>query len=240
MNKKCFSVSVFLLSSVLFSSHALAQSPLSLGLGAKLIGVNWQGENNLETTQDFESDTGGQLGFNLVLQDDPYLPTDVTALYPKGIPVIAFFTGSHEDYNRPSDDPETLNYQGMERIGNFAYKLILDVVKEPERPDYVKVERKQGQGGGRASLRAYLGTVPDFVPSDIEGVKLSSVRAGGPADKAGLKDGDIIIEFAGQKITNIYDYTYALEAAKIGEPTPVTVLRDGKEVKLSVVPEVRK
>lgn len=179
-------------------------------------------------------------GFNLVLQDDPYLPTDVTAFYPKGIPVIAFFTGSHEDYNRPSDDPETLNYEGMERIGSFAYKLILDVEKEPERPNYAQVERKQGQGGGRASLRAYLGTVPDFVPSDIEGVKLSSVRAGGPADKAGLKDGDIIVEFAGQKITNIYDYTYALEAAKIGEPADVTVLRDGKEVKLSVVPEVRK
>ena len=71
------------------------------------------------------------------------------------------------------------------------------------------------------------------------GVKLSGVRAGGPADKAGLKGGDIIIEFGGQEITNIYDYTYALDAVKIGEPVEVVVLRDGKRVKLEVTPEAR-
>jgi len=179
-------------------------------------------------------------GFNLVLQDDPYQPTDVTAFYPRGVPVLGFFTGSHEDYNRPSDDAETLNYPDMERIGKFAYHLILDLAKQAERPDYVKVERKQAQGGGRETLRAYLGTVPDFVPGEIEGVRLSSVRAGGPADKAGLKEGDIIVGLAGQKISNIYDYTYALEAVKIGEPTGVTALRNGQEIKLTIVPEVRK
>jgi len=179
-------------------------------------------------------------GFNLVLQDDPYQPTDVTAFYPRGVPVLGFFTGSHEDYNRPSDDTETLNYPDMERIGKFAYNLILDLAKQAERPDYVKVERKQQQGGGRETLRAYLGTVPDFVPGEIEGVRLSSVRAGGPADKAGVKEGDIIVGLAGQKISNIYDYTYALEAVKIGEPTDVMVLRNGQEIKLTIVPEVRK
>lgn len=179
-------------------------------------------------------------GFNLVLQDDPYQPTDVTAFYPRGVPVLGFFTGSHEDYNRPSDDSETLNYPDMERIGKFAYRLILDLARQRERPDYVKVERKQQQGGGRETLRAYLGTVPDFVPGEIEGVRLSSVRAGGPADKAGLEEGDIIVGLAGQKISNIYDYTYALEAVKIGEPTEVIVLRNGQEIKLSIVPEVRK
>lgn len=74
---------------------------------------------------------------------------------------------------------------------------------------------------------------------DVEGVKLSGVRAGGPADKAGLLGGDVIVEFAGQKITNIYDYTYALEAVKIGKPVEVVVLRDGLRVILTVVPEVR-
>lgn len=178
-------------------------------------------------------------GFNLVLQDDPYQPTDVTAFYPRGVPVLGFFTGSHEDYNRPTDDTETLNYPDMERIGKFAYHLILDLAKQAERPDYVKVERKQ-QGGGRETLRAYLGTVPDFVPGEIEGVRLSSVRAGGPADKAGVKEGDVIIGLAGQKISNIYDYTYALEAVKIGEPADLTVLRNGQEIKLTIVPEVRR
>jgi predicted metalloprotease with PDZ domain len=164
----------------------------------------------------------------------------VTAFYPKGLPVVTFFTGSHEDYNRPTDDPQTLDYDGMERIANLAYNMILDVAKNEERPDYVKVERKGKPTGGRETLRAYLGTVPDFVASDVEGVRLSSVRAGGPADHAGLKGGDIIIEFAGQKITNIYDYTYALDAVKIGETTDIIVLRDGQKVTLKIVPQVRK
>jgi Tol biopolymer transport system component len=63
-------------------------------------------------------------GFDLTLQDDPYLPTDVTALYPKGIPVLAFFTGSHEDYHRPTDDPEKINYDGLERITRFAHGIV--------------------------------------------------------------------------------------------------------------------
>jgi Tol biopolymer transport system component len=178
-------------------------------------------------------------GFNLTLQDDPYLPTDVTAFYPKGAPVLAFFTGSHEDYNRPTDDAETLNYDGMERIGKFARGIILDLLKAPQRPDYVKVERTREQTGQRENLRAYLGTVPDYTDESVPGVKLSGVRAGGPADKAGLKAADVIIEFAGQKITNIYDYTYALDAVKIGEPIKVVALRGGQEVTLTVIPEAR-
>lgn len=179
-------------------------------------------------------------GFNLTLQEDPYLPTDATSFYTKKVPVLAFFTGSHDNYNRPTDDAKTLNYQGLERIAKFAQNVILDLLKTPERPDYVKVERAKSQSGDRETLRAYLGTIPDYVAEGAGGVKLSGVRAGGPADKAGLKGGDIIIEFAGQNITNIYDYTYALDAIKIGEPVKVVVVRDGEEVTLTVVPEARK
>lgn len=179
------------------------------------------------------------VGLDLRLQEDPYLPTDVTAFYPREIPVISFFTDVHEDYNRPTDDPETLNYDGMERIGKLSYAMIMDLVSRDDRPDYVKVERKKSQQGQRAGMRAYLGTIPDYATSDVEGVKLSGVRAGGPADKAGLLGGDVIVEFAGQKIMNIYDYTYALEAVKIGKPIEVVVLRDGLRVILTVVPEVR-
>jgi Tol biopolymer transport system component len=179
-------------------------------------------------------------GFDLVLQEDPYLPTDVTAFYPKEIPVLSFFTGSHEDYNRPTDDPQTLEYEGMSRIAGFVGAMITDLAVKPDRPDYVKVERKKDQTGQRAALRTYLGTIPDYTVEDIEGVMLSGVRSGGPADKAGLKGGDVIVELAGQTITNIYDYTYALDAVKIGEPTKIIVVRDGQRVSLTVVPEARK
>jgi len=177
-------------------------------------------------------------GFNLVLQDDPYLPTDVTAFYPKGVPVLNFFTGSHDEYHRPADRPATLNYEGVERVARFAEALLLELVAATNRPDYLVVSRSDS-GGSRENLRAYLGTIPDYA-TETAGVKLSGVRAGGPADKAGLKGGDIIVEFAGQKIANIYDYTYAMDAVKIGQPVKVVVLRAGERVSLNVVPEARK
>jgi Tol biopolymer transport system component len=177
-------------------------------------------------------------GFSLTLQDDPYLPTDTTAFYPKNIPVLAFFTGSHEQYHRPSDDTDTLNYEGMERITKMARQITLNLVKEGARPDYVKVQ-KSDKGGARDGLRAYLGTIPDYA-SEVQGVKLSGARGGSPADKAGIKAGDIIVEFAGQKIANIYDYTYALDAVKIGVPVKVIIQRDGKKLELSITPEARK
>jgi Tol biopolymer transport system component len=177
-------------------------------------------------------------GFSLVLQDDPYLPTDTTPFYPKNVPVLAFFTGSHEQYHRPADDTATLNYDGLERVTKFARALVIDLVKEASRPDYQKVERAAG-GGSRETLRAYLGTIPDYA-SEAQGVKLTGVRSGSPAEKAGLKAGDVIVEFAGQKITNIYDYTYALDAVKIGTPLKMVVLREGQRVEVTVVPEARK
>ena len=177
-------------------------------------------------------------GFDLALLDDPYLPTDSTAFYPKGIPILSFFTGSHEDYNRPTDDPETLDYEGMARIAALGTAIVQDVVSAAERPDYLEVQNTAPAGGGRDTLRAYVGTIPDYA-TDIAGVKISGVRGGGPADRAGMQGGDVIVEFAGNAIANIYDYTYALDAVKIGEPVEVTVLRDGKQVTLTIVPEAR-
>jgi len=176
-------------------------------------------------------------GFNLTLQQDPYLPTDTTPLYPKGIPVLAFFTGSHEDYHRPTDKPETLNYEGIRRVTQFAHAIIAELEQGP-RPAYAQVAGASAEGG-RETLRAYLGTIPDYA-SEVQGVKLSGVRAGGPADKAGLKGGDIIVEFGGTRVANIYDYTYALDAVKIGQPVTVIVVRDGNRLNISVTPEARK
>ncbi len=177
-------------------------------------------------------------GFNLVLQDDPYLPTDTTSFYPKRIPVLNFFTGAHEDYHRPTDTAEKLDYAGTERIAKFAQQLILDVATAPERPDLSRVERRE-EGGSRETLRAYLGTIPDYT-TEVKGVKISGVRAGSPAEKAGLQGGDTIVEFAGQKITNIYDYTYALDAVKIGQPVKIAVERAGRRVEITATPELRK
>lgn len=177
-------------------------------------------------------------GFTVTLQDDPYVPTDVTSIYPKGVPVLHVFTGSHEDYHRPTDTAEKLNYEGMQRIATFARGIVLDLVAA-DRPDYLKVTKTESGGGGRETLRAYLGTIPDYT-QEAQGVKLSGVRGGGPAEKAGLKGGDVIVEFAGQKISNIYEYTYAMDSVKIGQPVKITVLRNGQRVEVTVIPEARK
>jgi Tol biopolymer transport system component len=177
-------------------------------------------------------------GFNLQLLDDPFPPTDVTSFYPRGVPVLAFFTGSHEEYHRPGDLPATLNYPGMERVMKFANAVVHDLAAAPERPDYLKVA-PTGGGGSRETLRAYLGTIPDYA-AEVNGVKLSGVRGGSPADKAGLKSGDIIVEFGGQKIANIYDYTYALDAVKIGKVVTIAVQRAGDRVQVTATPEARK
>jgi Tol biopolymer transport system component len=177
-------------------------------------------------------------GFNLSLQEDPYLPTDVTAFYPKGVPVLNFFTGGHDDYHRPTDTADKLDYDGLERITKFARTLVVDLVKDDERPDYVKVEHSEG-AGGRETLRVFLGTIPDYA-TEVAGVKLAGIRGGSPAEKAGLKGGDVIVEFGGQKVSNIYDYTYALDAARIGQPVEIVVMRDGQRVKITVTPEARK
>jgi S1-C subfamily serine protease len=152
--------------------------------------------------------------------------------------VLNFFSGAHEDYHRPTDTADKLNYEDLERITKFARDVIVDLAQSRARPDLAKVESSGQAGGGRETLRTYLGTIPDYT-TEVKGVKLGGVRGGSPAEKAGVRGGDVIVEFAGQKITNIYDYTYALDAAKIGKPTPVVVQRDGRRVMLEVTPEAR-
>jgi predicted metalloprotease with PDZ domain len=153
--------------------------------------------------------------------------------------VLSFFTGSHDDYHRPTDTADKLNYEGLEKITKFARGLLLDVANAPQRPEFVKVASSDKGTGSRENLRAYLGTIPDYA-TEVQGVKISGVRGGSPAEKAGLKGGDVIVEFAGQKIANIYDYTYALDAVKIGKAIPIVVLRDGQRVTIEVTPEARK
>ena len=159
------------------------------------------------------------------------------------LPTLAFlayrFTGSHEDYHRPTDTAEKLNYEGMQRIAQLAQGIIIDLAKNAKRPDYAKVEQSNAGPGSRENLRAYLGTIPDYT-AEVAGVKLSGVRGGSPAEKASLKGGDIIVGFGGQKIANIYDYTYALDAAKIGQPAALEIVRDGQHLTLTITPEARK
>ncbi len=94
-------------------------------------------------------------------------------------------------------------------------------------------------GGGRAGVRVFTGTIPDY-SSEVKGLLLSGVVGGGPAEQAGLQKGDVIVEIAGQTIANIYDYTFALEVLKIGDPAKVVYLRDGQRKETTLTPAGRK
>ena len=176
---------------------------------------------------------------NLRLQADPYLPTDTTAFYPAGIPVLSFFTDVHDDYNRPTDDADTLNYAGTEKIARFARHLATDLARTAKAPSYAEVKRAKPAGGG-GRRRVYTGTIPDFAASDAPGMKISGVGGGSPAEKAGLKVGDVIIKFAGQEIRGLEDYAAVLGAVKPNEPVEIVVIRDKQKVTLQITPTVRK
>ena len=165
-------------------------------------------------------------GFDLRLQEDPYLPTDSSAFNTAGVPTLSLFTGSHEDYHRPSDDAHLINYEDLDRVARFGALLARRIANLEKAPEFVVVERT-AETGSRDTVSVYTGTIPDYA-SDLEGLLLGGVIEGGPAAKAGLKGGDVIVEFAGQTITNIYDYTFALDTVKIDVPIKVVFLRDGE------------
>ena len=177
------------------------------------------------------------IGFELSFVADPYLPTDSRELNAAEVPSLAFFTGSHEDYHRPTDDADTLNYEGLNRIAELATAVAAHLVTTPEPPDFIEVV--QGvRRTGQAVMRIFTGTIPDYA-SEAEGLLLSGVIAGGPAQAAGLQGGDLIVSLAGQTIANIYDYTYALDLLKVGEPTELVFLRDGERITAELIPEAR-
>ena len=177
-------------------------------------------------------------GFDLALSDDPYLPTDSSAFNSEGVPTLNLFTGTHSDYHRPSDTADKLNYEGLARIARFTTLIARRVAANDPAPDFIRVERAPDAAPSRASMRAYTGTIPEYA-TEIEGLLLGGVMAGGPAEQAGLQQGDVIVEFAGAPVLNIYDYMNALEAARIGEPLTVVFLRDGERRTVTLVPTAR-
>ena len=177
-------------------------------------------------------------GFDLQLQRDPYLPTDSASFNQAGVPTLNFFTGTHTDYHKPSDTPDKIAYDDLERIVLFGAAIARRVSDADAPPEFAKVEQ-QNEGGGRAGVRVFTGTVPDY-SAEVKGLLLGGVIGGGPAEQAGLQKGDVIVEIAGQTIANIYDYTYALDVLKIGEPAKVVYVRGGERRETTLTPSARK
>jgi hypothetical protein len=179
------------------------------------------------------------VGFDVRTQDDPWVPTDSTAFNRIGVPTLSFFSGTHEQYHSPRDDAELINYEDLDRVARFGALLARRVANEGTPPAFVAVPQSAPQGGSRDTVTVFTGTIPDYA-AEAEGLLLGGVVEGGPAEQAGLRVGDLIVEFAGQTITNIYDYMYVLEALKIDVPVTVVYVRDGDRVEAELTPRARR
>ncbi|WP_168164495.1 M20/M25/M40 family metallo-hydrolase [Pirellula sp. SH-Sr6A] len=178
------------------------------------------------------------VGLPLTLQNDSYLPTDASTFFLDGVPILSAFTGSHSEYHTPRDTPELLNYEGAASTAKLMGLIARSVATQVDAPKYQEQAAPENQGA-RAVMTAYLGTIPDYAQGDIKGVMLSGVAKDGPASKAGVQGKDIIVELAGRKVENIYDYTYAIEAIKAGQETEILVKRGEQTLRLKVTPQSR-
>lgn len=166
--------------------------------------------------------------FKLIQKESGVGPSDHTSFYLGDMPVLHFFTGQHGDYHKPSDDTETLNYQGMELVSNYIFNVISDL------DDNGKLAfRKTKSEKEQVRFKVGLGVIPDYM-YDGKGMRVDGVSEDKPAIKAGIQKGDIVIQLGDKKVTDMMSYMKALAVFKKGDKTTVVVTRKGKEVKADI------
>ena len=179
------------------------------------------------------------IGLAIVTSQDSYLPTDSMSFYLKGVPVLNAFTGAHTDYSTPRDSAEKINYPGAAKVASLMAGIALSLATSETVPQYVRQGRPKKGSTGRRRSRVYLGTIPDYAGDGTEGVKISGIAKGSPAEKAGLRGGDVIVELAGTGIENIYDFIGIMNGLRAGKAERMVVIRQGRKVELTVTPAAR-
>jgi len=164
---------------------------------------------------------------------DGFGASDQTSFYARGLPVLHFFTNVHADYHRPSDDWEAIDSAGLRRVAGVVARVARAVANRPGPLTFRRAApRPQAAAAQTPGYGAYLGTVPDFTPVP-DGVKLSGVRAGSPAEQAGIRGGDVLVKLGGMDVHDLQGMTDALRAHKPGDVVQVDVLRDGRRITLT-------
>ena len=189
-----------------------------------------------------------QIGAHHSLQTDVteragYGSSDHTSFTAKQVPVLFFFSGLHADYHKPSDTWDKIDAPDAVQVLSLIADVTDHLRDEQTRPQFVRVvEPAPPAGAHTGKVSGYgpdFGSIPDFTELP-NGVRFADIRPGSPAAKAGLRAGDILIEFDGKAIQNLYDFTYALRAKQPGQQVLVKVLRDGKTIEANVLLTQRK
>lgn len=172
-------------------------------------------------------------GFSLAFSEEGIGPSDHASFYLRNIPVFFVSTGAHPDYHTPNDDVQFINFEGTKMIADYAYKLITDVANRNQPLTFQEAGSKfQRSRGGR--FKVTLGVMPDYAGLEKRGMRIDGVTKGKPAEKGGLKQGDIITAIDGKKIGSIYDYMDRLKTLEAGKTISVDFIRDNKEMVLII------
>lgn len=171
--------------------------------------------------------------FELAMSPEGIGPSDHASFYLQDVPVFFISTGAHSDYHTPQDDIEFINYEGAQKVTEYAHSLVMEVANRDERLTFQEAGPKfQRSRGGR--FKVTLGIMPDYAGLEKRGMRIDAVTKGKPADKGGMKKGDIITAIEGKKVGNIYDYMNRLQSLEAGQVITVDVLRDNKETVLII------
>lgn len=166
--------------------------------------------------------------FNVALSDEGYGPSDHTSFYGKDIPVFFFSTGAHLDYHTPDDDIDKINFEGLKSVTDYIYDVVTGVTNRDALLTFQEAGPKTGSSKRGRRKGVTLGIMPDFAGNVDKGLRADFVVPGRPADKGGMKKGDIITAINGMTVTNIHDYMYRLTRLKAGQTITVEVIRGDK------------
>ncbi|WP_299049763.1 M20/M25/M40 family metallo-hydrolase [uncultured Polaribacter sp.] len=167
--------------------------------------------------------------FKLIQHESGVGPSDHTSFYLADIPVLHFFTGQHEDYHKPSDDAEKLNYEGMELISDY----IFDIISNLNNQKKLAFRKTKNESENTPRFKVGLGVIPDYL-FDGKGMRIDGISENKPAQKAGLIKGDIVIKLGDSLVVNMMSYMRALSVFDKGDTTKVIVKRDEKEVEKEI------
>ena len=165
---------------------------------------------------------------------DGFGPSDHSSFYARNIPVLHFFTNVHEDYHKATDDVAKLNAEGEARVIDLAWRVVRELGDREERLAFKRGAAPPATAGSRPGTGVWLGSVPDMAAGDAKGLRLSGVTPGSPAEQAGLQAGDVIVEFDGKPVTDLYSYSDALYAKKPGDVVKVVAVRAGERREFTV------
>lgn len=226
----------------LWGSNAFAKAHNELiGSSSFMINMDMVGRLNEEralaingtgTSPSFKDalEKNNKYNFDLVMSESGVGPSDHTSFYLEDLPVLHFFTGQHEDYHKPSDDADKLNYAGMKDVASYIYHLIMDL----DKTDDLTFTKTKDESSSAPKFTVTLGVVPDYLYSG-RGMRIDGVREGKPAHKADIQKGDVVIQMGDIEVVDMMSYMEGLSKFQPGDETTVIIMRDDKTLKKKIV-----